>query len=84
MIENKHGIHPIILQNKKNWVWWFNTKGNYVTAFEGIDGKTYSAEIEPKDWTEEIWDRYHKVGISVDGPTPIEEIIFPEEKLKTE
>lgn len=84
MIENKHGIHPIILQNKKNWVYWFNTKGNYVTAFQGIDGKTYAAEIEPKDWPDYIWERYYEDGITVNKPTPIEDITFPEDKIKTE
>lgn len=82
-MKNKHGVHPIILNNKKNWVYWFDKNGNYITAFEGIDGKTYVAEIEPKDWPDYIWERYRTEGISVDGPTPIEDIHFPTETDKT-
>ena len=78
MAENKYGVHPIIIQNKGKCFYWFNKKGNFVSVFQGIDGKVYSAESEPKDWPEHIWDLYEKDGITVEEPTDVEEIFYPD------
>ena len=74
----KEKIHPIILKNKKDRVHWFDKDGNYCDLFRGIDGNFYMAVIEPKDWRPEVWDLYEKEGITLEGPTPIEEIHYPE------
>ena len=76
-MQNRYGVHPIILKNKQDQVYWFGADGYYHTAFNGLDGKTYSAEVAPEDWTLELWKRYLKDGISVEGPTPVEELVFP-------
>lgn len=81
-MNNKHGVHPIILNNKQHRTHWFNKKGNYVDIFQGIDGKTYIAEVEPSKWPSEIWELYEKEGISVSGPTPVEDIHYPEKDIE--
>lgn len=76
-MENKNGVHPIILNNKKDPIHWFDTNGNFVAMFHGIDGKTYMAKAEPKDWPPEIWELYEKEGITIKQPTPVEDIHYP-------
>ncbi len=76
--EDEQRVHPIILQNKQNLRHWFNADGNYIEMFDGIDGKTYAAIIEPKDWTPELWDLYEEEGIRISKPTPVENIHFPQ------
>ena len=68
--------------NRRNHRHWFNASGNYVDIFDSIDGKTYMALIEPKDWTEELWALYRREGIRLSGPTPVEQIHFPEDILR--
>lgn len=70
-------IHPIILRNKQDRIHFFDTNGNYVDMFHGIDGKTYMAIIEPERWPQELWDLYEKEGITVKVPTPVNEIHYP-------
>ena len=70
--------------NRRNHRHWFNASGNYVDIFDSIDGKTYMALIEPKDWTEELWALYRREGIRLSGPTPVEQIRFPEDILREE
>lgn len=72
------GVHPIILNNKQNEREWFNADGNYVHMFDGIDGNTYYIVVPPEKWPPFIWEQYEREGISVDGPTPVEEINYPE------
>lgn len=82
--KRKESLPPIILNNKQDPIHWFDRSGNYIAMFKGLDGKTYMAVAEPKDWPPEIWDLYESEGITLVGPTPIEEINYPsrEEYIK--
>lgn len=75
--DEKGGVHPIILNNMMNERAWFGIDGNYHHMFDGIDGYTYSISIPPDKWPSFVWDEYEEVGISVDRPTPVEDIVFP-------
>lgn len=70
-------IHPIILNNKQNRRHWFDIAGNYIETFDGLDGKEYVAIVQPSEWPPEIWALYEKEGITVNKPTPVENIEFP-------
>ncbi len=70
-------VHPIILNNMQNEHWCFTKKGNFVHAFNGIDGKLYYNIIPYEEWPPFVWELYEKEGITLEGPTPIEEIRYP-------
>ena len=78
-LDSSDEVHPIIRQNAQNIRHWFNRSGNFGEIFDGIDGKTYMAQLEPKDWSPEIWELYRKEGVTVNEPTPVEDIHYPEE-----
>lgn len=73
------GVHPIILNNMVNERHCFTKNGNYIHSFTGIDGNFYYAIVPSDKWPPFIWDLYRKEGITVDGPTPIEDIQYLEE-----
>ena len=57
---NKYGVHEIILNNKIHEEHWFDSNGNYVSAFIGLDHHLYHAVVPPKDWLPETWELYMK------------------------
>ena len=82
MGQAKEKIHPIILMNMQNRTRWYNTAGNLIDMFDGIDGKKYMAVIPPEAWTLKEWEQYYREGITVKTPIPVDEIVYPEDLMR--
>ena len=74
-------LHPIILNNMINEQWCFTKNGNYIHSFTGIDGNFYYNIIPYEKWPDWVWDLYEKEGITLDGPTPVEDIVMPKKPV---